>query len=114
MTKDELIALAREGKAHIEVAYTITRYCVTPNASLDYEAISSASATKTAACTTTRPTSPMASMRSSCAMTKRKASSSPYSEAPARHSVDARRAAISRASRAPSTVPALRGEARDI
>lgn len=39
MTKDELIALAREGKAHIKVAYTITRYCVTPNASLDYEAI---------------------------------------------------------------------------
>ena len=29
MTKDELIALAKEGKAHIEVAYTITRYCVT-------------------------------------------------------------------------------------
>jgi hypothetical protein len=39
MTKDELIALAGEGKAHIEVAYTIARYCVTPNASLDYEAI---------------------------------------------------------------------------
>jgi hypothetical protein len=39
MTKDELIALAREGKAHIKVAYTITRYCVTPSASLDYEAI---------------------------------------------------------------------------
>jgi hypothetical protein len=29
MTKDELIALAKEGKAHIEVAYTITRYCIT-------------------------------------------------------------------------------------
>ncbi|MGZ5440349.1 MAG: hypothetical protein ACXW4P_03790 [Thermoanaerobaculia bacterium] len=29
MTKDELIALAREGKARIEVAYTITRYCIT-------------------------------------------------------------------------------------
>jgi hypothetical protein len=29
MTKDELIALSREGKASIEVAYTITRYCVT-------------------------------------------------------------------------------------
>jgi hypothetical protein len=39
MTKDELIALAREGKAHIEVAYTITRYCVTPAAKMDYEAI---------------------------------------------------------------------------
>jgi len=39
MTKDELIALAREGKAHIEVAYTITRYCVTPTADMDYEAI---------------------------------------------------------------------------
>jgi len=30
MTKDELIALAKEGEASIEVAYTITRYCVTP------------------------------------------------------------------------------------
>ncbi len=30
MTKDELIALTREGKASIEVAYTITRYCITP------------------------------------------------------------------------------------
>ena len=30
MTKDELIALANEGKASIEVAYTITRYCITP------------------------------------------------------------------------------------
>lgn len=39
MTKDELIALGKEGKAHIEIAYTITRYCVTPNASLDYDAI---------------------------------------------------------------------------
>lgn len=29
MTKDELIALAKEGKASIEVAYTITRYCIT-------------------------------------------------------------------------------------
>lgn len=35
MTKDELIALAREGNAHIEIAYTITRYCVTPTADLD-------------------------------------------------------------------------------
>jgi len=30
MTKDELIALAKEGKASIELAYTVTRYCVTP------------------------------------------------------------------------------------
>jgi hypothetical protein len=29
MTKSELIALARDGKAHVEVAYTITRYCIT-------------------------------------------------------------------------------------
>jgi hypothetical protein len=28
MTKDELIALACEGKARIDVAYTITRYCI--------------------------------------------------------------------------------------
>lgn len=39
MTKNELIALVREGKAHIELAHTIARYCVTPNASLAYEAI---------------------------------------------------------------------------
>jgi hypothetical protein len=29
MTKDELIALARESKAHIESEYTITRYRIT-------------------------------------------------------------------------------------
>jgi hypothetical protein len=28
MTKEQLIALAREGKAHIGIAYTITRYCI--------------------------------------------------------------------------------------
>ena len=30
MTKRELLALAASGNAIIEVAYTITRYCVTP------------------------------------------------------------------------------------
>lgn len=39
MTKDELISLARAGDAHIEVAFTITRYCVPANASLDSEGI---------------------------------------------------------------------------
>jgi hypothetical protein len=31
MTKDELIALADQGKATIQVAYTITRYAITRN-----------------------------------------------------------------------------------
>jgi hypothetical protein len=31
MTKDELIALAKVGKVHIEAAYTITRYGITPD-----------------------------------------------------------------------------------
>jgi hypothetical protein len=29
MTKDELIALVKEGKAHIELAFTINRYAIT-------------------------------------------------------------------------------------